>query len=1128
MNKLITLITIFTVTAMATVCNGKAVNAYASPRAIQEVAIAKKQTIVTFDNLAAIKEIPLTSDIVSFTQVTLPSHIDDGAHGLKVSFEDIKDGKEGGRLTINIPIDAPIQLTGSRALIFNYYASERLSNYLFGRFDVRIKINGNALDWQMPAVKPNWHELVWDFDDIEAMPSQITSMQIVLGDLLAGYEKEDFIVGPIKLAALPDLATDAVVGEVLAKDKSWANRYVALQSLATQSSSEALALAMQAAGDSSRFIRNTSVDIMHAIATSNLEQAAPVLRQGMLHDNWRVRYADIKLIEQLKGHYLWAAKYLNEGVLDDCYYIRHFCLDLMLAAGDSKAQVAHTLLPYLTCGDKTLTLATLRILGEIGPQAGATVPVMLTILRDPMSPSELRYWALSSVWWVDDFQLTPQDWVIALALNPGEVHRHLLNKAMERLRDSGENAVPVLVAALKTPNPQVRSRAAAILKQMGPAAIGSTAALKEVIKNDKWYLAYEADQALRAIDPLYIGEDITAPKAQSTSQLTLNNNGTHTTISNGVIEMVFENGNDEGGPDIIRRVGGDNLVEGDWLYGTLAIKHSKGANILERKWVQKFWGSPIPKAKEDVKTEVFYQDDQVIDYMVKFSKAGFDMSYEYHYVLEKDRSGYYFYAVTRNESGKQLNDGTSYSGSGTGRMGHLTAITWDAYDYGFLHDNLKRKATFAPSVTSYYDEGYPDIYQCTFRMPNGNLAAKHEWGVHELDNDVVGFAGLKQGGFWCIAGSHESNTQAWPRNEKGNINNNLFLLNIEGKYYVNGCSAVIDKDWEKVSGPFYFYINDGENVEEMWTDAKRQAALERASWPYPWLNSFGYQARGTVQGKLTIAGDHTAGAYVVLSNPINQGDPDQVSVWMRNTGPYIYWAEMDDAGHYTIENVRSGTYGVYAFKPGIFGETFGGQITVKNGKVVNVPDMTINQQSEGQLVWQIGKPDGGAMEFRNGNNYHMWDNFLRYGENFPDDVHYTIGKSKVDKDWNYMQPACAIRGGNKPTTWTVDFDLKDLPANQGKLSIMCGGRSAKTQLFINDQKIGDLNINIGTQHVRSVPYGQQALKVYNISPAVLKKGKNKLEITFNTKRKSGESSYEIGGRSVHGWISYDFLRFEVQ
>ena len=199
--------------------------------------------------------------------------------------------------------------------------------------------------------------------------------------------------------------------------------------------------------------------------------------------------------------------------------------------------------------------------------------------------------------------------------------------------------------------------------------------------------------------------------------------------------------------------------------------------------------------------------------------------------------------------------------------------------------------------------------------------------------------------------------------------------------------------------------------------------------------------------------------------------------------------------------------------------------TINNSKMMwTIPAVKPN--------WQIGIPDGGAEEYKNGNNYHMWDNCLRYNGDFPNDVHYTVGKSDWTKDWNYMHPGTPrVEGAplKTRTTWTIDFDLDKLPKDHGLLTIMVGGRSAKTQVFVNDKKVGDLNGNIGTQHIRSVPYGQQVLKKYQIGRDVVTKGKNTIEITYDLGRKDGEKAKKAhASRTSPGWMCYDFLRFEVQ
>lgn len=72
--------------------------------------------------------------------------------------------------------------------------------------------------------------------------------------------------------------------------------------------------------------------------------------------------------------------------------------------------------------------------------------------------------------------------------------------------------------------------------------------------------------------------------------------------------------------------------------------------------------------------------------------------------------------------------------------------------------------------------------------------------------------------------------------------------------------------------------------------------------------------------------------------------------------------------------------------------------------------------SHGRTLWQIGRPDRSTQEFAHGLDYRHYTNYLRYAENFPDDVTFTVGKSREDRDWNFANaglgdrwPACQKR-----------------------------------------------------------------------------------------------------------------------
>lgn len=121
--------------------------------------------------------------------------------------------------------------------------------------------------------------------------------------------------------------------------------------------------------------------------------------------------------------------------------------------------------------------------------------------------------------------LTPDDWVIALHLQPGEVHRHLLNRAMDRLEQAGSMSVPALTQTLRSEDPQARSRAAVILRNLGP--LGADA-LDTLDADQPWYVQSAA------------GRSVAPPRPHENAPIQVEKQGAELRLSNGLIELTFD------------------------------------------------------------------------------------------------------------------------------------------------------------------------------------------------------------------------------------------------------------------------------------------------------------------------------------------------------------------------------------------------------------------------------------------------------------------------------------------------------------------------------------------------------------------------------------------------------------
>ena len=1030
---------------------------------------------------------------------------------LRVHARDVADGHHEGLPVFELELETPVDFSKYRALSFWFYVPPETTDFFYGRHDIRVQLNDSKQMRTWPAVVSGWHWYVFDFDRLEELPV-VEQLRIRLGPFLEGFDEAALLFDQFELTPMDAPAPEA---------SSWSARYSALNALVEEKGVGTLEAVLEACSDESLAVRSQAVRLASKLVPQNPAGAVHPLRAVLGHPEWRTRLAALEIIARLHDvRGLDAETIYRESLFDDVFYIRDFADKQLRDRGMTTPDIAGILVGSAKVNPGQ-EIPALRRLAEIGPGVHSALPYLLTVVRDPAKSHRTRCWALRAIWEIDETPLIPADWALALALNPGEVHYHLLNRAMDRLEQASTTAVPVLITMLSSTNPEVRARACVVLGRIGPDAAGASRPLRSLLSDD-WPVAWEADQALAQILPGH-QQEVTGPPPLATAaeDIRVEETETTTTLSNGLVELVFRNGDESPGPFMVRKPGGINLFDADWLDTILAFKHSKAPNMIERQWLQRLFGSPFSR---DVSTGIARATPDLVDYKILF--RGNDVApieFEYHYVLKRGESGFHTYMITRNISGEDLIDESFAGQIGVGRFNFLVALTQGAFEYLFLHDKLKGPAAFTNVRNEPMIEGYPDIYQSTFRLPSGDIGAKHEWENYELFSPVNGYTSEENGGVWLITPSHEFMDDSMPRFIKRPVYGFLFIPHLQGKYHIK-TGARAPADWEKIYGPMYFYLNDGENPEAMWVDAKREAAAQVAQWPYSWMEASAYHHRGALEGSLQITdGTSPEGAYVVLSNPAPPGDPDQYGVWMRNIGPYHYWTEADANGSFKIPDVHAGSYQLFAFKPGLYGEVGPLRVDIAAGQNTAAGRLRIEPIRHGRLLWRIGIPDGMAMEFKNGRNYHQWDNYLRYRKDFPQDVHYIVGESDWSQDWNYLQPAI-VQGEDTPTTWTISFEMEAPPEAEALLSIMCSGRGAKARVLLNKTVLGELTVDIGNQHARTAPVGETVCRKYTLSPDLFRPGTNQLEISFASDNERSETQFF---QNWTHWLCYDFLQLEI-
>ncbi len=242
-------------------------------------------------------------------------------------------------------------------------------------------------------------------------------------------------------------------------------------------------------------------------------------------------------------------------------------------------------------------------------------------------------------------------------------------------------------------------------------------------------------------------------------------------------------------------------------------------------------------------------------------------------------------------------------------------------------------------------------------------------------------------------------------------------------HYAGGasCNIPAGENWNKVVGPIFVYCNTladpkvpsaadlatleatagnptvppawHDNATALFQDALAQAKVEKAQWPYDWVNGVDYphkDQRGNVTGQLVLNDPQAATTKlphltIGLAHPDYPGGSSRagnngIVTWAHDGNYYQFWNDGSDDGKFTISNIRPGTYTLHAFADGVLGEFAQSNITVTAGQSLDLGKIEWKPVRYGKQIWEIGYPDRTGDEFFKGDsaNYWLWGWPLRY------------------------------------------------------------------------------------------------------------------------------------------------------
>lgn len=423
---------------------------------------------------------------------------------------------------------------------------------------------------------------------------------------------------------------------------------------------------------------------------------------------------------------------------------------------------------------------------------------------------------------------------------------------------------------------------------------------------------------------------------------------------------------------------------------------------------------------------------------------------------------------------------------------------------------------------------------------------KYDYSADFGDIDTWGWSSTADNvGLWVTAPSKEY-YPGGPMKRELMCHSAPVLLNmLGGTHYAQGSETGVaaGEYWQKTYGPFLIYCNKVASGTAnasiaLWEDAKTQAKIEQASWPYSWHNNPVYvkkSGRGTVTGKLVIndTGNPSASAanmWVGLAiPPTGSVSTTNFEAWSKN---YQFWVKTDANGNFNIPHILPGSYSLFAFGPGAAGQlSLVNYVTVTAGNAISLGTVSWVPTRLAPTIWEIGIPDRTAAEFYHGTDWWTsniypnpnWGKFLDYSSEFPNDVDFTIGKSNIATDWNFVQPS----NNNVPFSnpiWNVNFSLDTAPVAGSTASVyvaLAAHFNAALILSVNGTNVtspltGVVPPNRSNAMIRKGIHGAFSEVRFNFPANNLKAGANK--ISFSLRKTGGQST---------GEVMYDYIRLEA-
>jgi rhamnogalacturonan endolyase len=300
--------------------------------------------------------------------------------------------------------------------------------------------------------------------------------------------------------------------------------------------------------------------------------------------------------------------------------------------------------------------------------------------------------------------------------------------------------------------------------------------------------------------------------------------------------------------------------------------------------------------------------------------------------------------------------------------------------------------------------------------------------------------------------------------------------------------------------------------------------------------AFGRGGRGARGARGGAASTSASATVAPPALPSESSAPPQVQfrktdlTWQTDAKHYEFWAEADaKTGKFEVPDVRPGEYTLYAYADGVLGAFEKADVKVPaGGKPLDLGDLKWTPVREGKQLWEVGTANRTSLEFADADKHFVPDILLQYTKEFPNDVHFAIGKSDPGKDWFYAQiphnedgnisivPFSGVQGTGRATPYEIAFDAASAPKGKATLRLAICGTAARTiEVSVNGKPAGTVSLPQGdgviTRHqVQGIWYERELA----FDASLMKQGANTLTLT-------------VPAGPVNNGVIYDYVRLEL-